>query len=163
MDDLDLSNLLGFDLTSKDDCMQIFLVAIFFYFWWPRSTGIFTFLCLAQMHFGIVPKPALTWILAMQLAIHLGKLSETLASYCGRNTLKACNYTFKFLLVRPGLFVFWESLICCVHFYRYAFRFRRFFNRAIARLVAALARALAAFIGSLVHPVALVSDFGVFN
>jgi hypothetical protein len=164
----DLSNLFGFDLTSKDDRMLVFLVqmflgqmiATFSFFRWPCSTGCFTLLCLTQMYFGIVPQDhdywnglaiqsALTWIVSMLL----GKLSEFLVSFCWRNARNACNFTVKLLLVWPGSVALRVAL--CVYvlyirlmYYLYVLHSCRCVSRAIARFVAGLKRALVAFNGS---------------
>jgi hypothetical protein len=154
MDDLDLSDLLRFDLTSKDDRMQMMMstvIIIVFLVHWPHTTIFITLLCLAQINLGFVPQDHDYWKrLATQaaanliLSMRLANLSERLVGYCWRNVRDACICIFKFLFVRSILH------IC------------RFVTRATARLVKDLASPPVAFNGEIPIPDD-ESDHGTFG
>jgi hypothetical protein len=148
MDDMDLSNVLRFDLTNKDDRMLMYFVTIVSFSHWPHTTVFSTLLCLAQIHFDFVPQDhnywnglarqaAATWLLSMQL----GKLSEAFVGYCRRNARDACKYTVKLLLVWPGAFAIWVAIRSGSAFRRSIIKCWRFVTSIRARL----ARALVAF------------------
>jgi hypothetical protein len=160
MDYLDLSNLLRFDLMSKDDRIQILLIKIFVLSFlvailsrWPYSTGFFTFLCLFQIHvLGFVPEEHDYWIgLTIQtvgswiVSMLLGYLSETFVSFCRRYARNACNYIAKFL----GSFAICVAVLGstgCLWYFKQCYRC---VTRPLKRFSAALSRARVAFYGGI--------------
>jgi hypothetical protein len=160
MDDLDLSELLRFVTTNKDDCMQMLVVAIVFFSRWPLTTTFSTLLCLVQIHFGFVPQDHDYWNgLAMQAAAtwitstQLGRLSKPLFGYCWSKARDACFSAVKSLIVWPVSFAIRVAIIGCIVMYWSILHFCRFVASATVRLVrASLARTLVAFNGNIDIP-----------
>jgi hypothetical protein len=125
MDDIDLSNLLRFDLTSKDDRMQIiFFVTIVFLFQitsrWPLTMVFSTLLCSAQILFDFCPpdhdywsrlavQAAVTWLFSILLV----KLSEMFVGYC-RRTIRPVEFATRVAIC--GRVVYYWSVF---EFYRF--------------------------------------------